>query len=419
MHEQIHHSRKDGTPLPISECKIYRTMKDKKGVHVDDEVFWRKDGTYFEAEYNAFPQMKNGEAIGAVITFTDISERRRKEEEIQYISCHDILTGLHNRRCFEENRARVDIPENLPLSVIFADINGLKMTNDIFGHSAGDKLIKKSADILKQSCRGNDVIARIGGDEFIILLPRTNRDNALKVLERIKTGFINARVEAIKCSISLGCDTKTSPGESLEEIMSNAENEMYKDKTINRKNVNRNIIDTIIETLHARSEREKQHSNSVRDICEEFGELLNLSETQISILKMTGYLHDIGKIVLDKDILTKNKLTEEEIVKMQQHSIVGYRILSLFDETLDIAEYVYSHHEKWNGNGYPRGLKGEQIPLISRIVSIVETYERILNTGNLSYTDRKRRAIDEIRKSAGNDFDPQMAELFANMMEGR
>ena len=417
MHYQIHHSNKDGSPLPISECRIMKTMKDKKGIHTDDEVFWRKDGTCFEIEYNAYPQIKNGEAIGAVISFNDISERRRKEEEIQYINCHDILTGLHNRRCFEENRGKVDIPENLPLSVIFADLNGLKMTNDIFGHVAGDELIKKSAEILKQSCRSKDLIARIGGDGVVVPLPKTRKEKAMKGFGRIKGGLIDARGGAIKGSISLCCDPKTKMSQSFGGKMSNAENEMYKYKTLNRKQVNKNLIDTIVDTLHTRSVREKQHSIAVRDICGAVGELLHLPETQITTLKTTGYLHDIGKIVLDKDILVKNKLTHEEYIIMQQHSAVGYRILNLFDETLDIAEYVYSHHEKWNGTGYPRGLKGEEIPLLSRIVSIVETYDRIIHTGDLPFEDKKKRAISEIRKGAGQDFDPHIAPLFADMME--
>lgn len=416
MHYHIHHSRADRTSLPVEECKIVQAITDKKGVYVDDEVFWRADDTCFEVQYNAYPQIRNGELVGAVITFMDISERKKREEEIQYISCHDILTGLHNRRCFEENNIKVDIPDNLPLSTIFADINGLKMTNDIFGHVAGDELIKKSAEILLKSCRENDVIARVGGDEFIILLPKTNKEDAEKILSQIKSGFLNARVAAIKCSISLGSDTKISSEQSLEEVMTNAENAMYKDKTMNRKSVNKDIIDTLIETLHSMSPSEKQHSIVVSELCGELGAALNLSESQNNKLKLTGFLHDIGKIILDEKFFSKDTLSEEEFEKMQQHSVVGYRILSLFDETLDLAEYVYSHHERWDGNGYPRGLKGEEIPLLSRIVSIVETYERVLNRVDIPPEERRQKAIEAIMDGAGKQFDPQIAEALIQMM---
>jgi len=162
MHHQNHHTRRDGKPFPIDDCRIFQSIKQGKGFEADDEVFWRTDGTSFDVEYHAYPQIKNGEVIGGVVTFMDITERKQREAEIQYLSSHDTLTGLHNRRCFEENRMKIDNPEYLPLSVIFADINGLKMTNDIFGHAAGDELIKKSAEILVRSCRENDIVARVG-----------------------------------------------------------------------------------------------------------------------------------------------------------------------------------------------------------------------------------------------------------------
>lgn len=417
MHQQIHHSRPDGTSFPIDECKIFQSVRQDKGFNVDDEVFWRADGTSFFVEYHSYPQIRNGRVIGAVITFMDITNRKKREEEIQYLNYHDILTGLYNRRYFEDSRDKIDTPDNLPLSVIFADINGLKMTNDIFGHASGDKLIKESAKILMESCRGNDIIARVGGDEFVILLPKTKEENAKKILSRIKSGFLDARVAAIKCSMSLGSDTKVSVDQSLKEIMANAENAMYKDKTMNRKSVNRDIIDNIVETLHSRSIREKQHSIVVSQLCGEVGSALHMPEPEISRLKKAGYLHDIGKIILDESLLSKDSLTGEEREKMRQHSIVGYRILNLFDDTLDLAEYVYSHHERWDGTGYPRGLEEEQIPLISRIISIVETYERALNRGEVSMEERKEKAIKVIREGAGMRFDPQIANLFCKMIE--
>ncbi|MDD4690054.1 MAG: diguanylate cyclase, partial [Eubacteriales bacterium] len=245
MHWQIHHTRRNDTALPVEECKIYKAFIQGEGTRADDEVFWRADGTSFDVEYYSYPQVKDGEIVGAVVTFLDISDRKQKEAEIQYLSYYDILTGLHNRRYSDENRDKIDRPENLPLSVIFADINGLKMTNDIFGHTAGDNLIKESSEILKQICRKKDLVARIGGDEFILLLPNTTEEDARTVVDQIKSGFADARIEAIKCSISLGLDTKDSLSQSVDEIMANAENAMYKDKTMNRKSINRDNIDTI------------------------------------------------------------------------------------------------------------------------------------------------------------------------------
>lgn len=416
MHWQIHHTQRDGEILPAEECKIYKAFIQGNGTHVDDEIFWRADSTPFDVEYYSYPQVKNGEIIGAVVTFMDISDRKQKEAEIQYLSCHDTLTGLHNRRCFEENRDKIDNLDKLPLSVIFADINGLKLTNDIFGHSAGDKLIKKSSEILLLACRQNDVVARVGGDEFIILLPNTTSNDAEKVLATIKSRFADARVEAIKCSIALGLDTKLSSEQALDEVMANAENAMYKDKTMNRKSINKDIIDTIMETLHSKNIKEKDHSINVGKLCAELGTALQLNQTEIIKLSRAGYLHDIGKIALDDSLLSYDSLSENEIETLRQHSVVGYRILSLFDDTLDLAEYIYGHHERWDGAGYPRGLKGEQIPLLSRIINIVETYDRVLNKDDLPLKDRKSAALDVISSGAGTQFDPQIAELFIRLI---
>jgi diguanylate cyclase (GGDEF)-like protein/PAS domain S-box-containing protein/putative nucleotidyltransferase with HDIG domain len=417
MHRLIHHTMKDGTPYPIEVCKIISFMKKGEGLEADDEVFWRADGTSFDVEYHSYPQIKNEKIIGAVVTFMDITERKKRDDEIKFLSNHDVLTGLFNRRYFESNLEKIDIPENLPLSVIFADINGLKMTNDIFGHTAGDKLIKKSSEILKNACRQNDILARVGGDEFIILLPNTTAENCKKIISRIKEEFLDASVEAIKCSISLGQDTKTSPEQSLQETMTNAEDDMYKDKTMNRKSVNRDMISNIIKTLHGKSQVEKEHSYGVSNLCAQLGSALGLSETEINKLKRAGYLHDIGKIVLDENLLRKEVLTDEEAEKVKQHSAVGYRILNLFDDTLDLAEYVYSHHEKWDGTGYPRGLKGEQIPLISRIIAAVELYDRVLNSEGLPPNERKLNAIESIRQGSGTYFDPKIVDKLIEIVK--
>ena len=419
MHSQIHHSHSDGTTFPNEECLVFKAFATGEKAHSDNEVFWRADGTSFDAEYYSYPKIKDGTIIGAVVTFMDISERKQKEAEIKYLSCYDPLTGLHNRRCFEENRAFFDRPENLPLSVIFGDVNGLKMTNDIFGHTAGDELIRKSAEIISRSCRNADIVARVGGDEFIVLLPKTSKEEAEKFLSRIRSGFSDARVEAIKCSLSLGLDTKQTPEQVLDEIIANAENAMYHDKTLGRKSINKEIIDTVIDTLHSRYPREKQHSAVVSELCAEIGTALNLPQTDINKLKRAGFLHDIGKIVLDSTILNKDYLSYGEMEKVQQHSVIGFRILNLFDDTLDLAEFIYAHHERWDGTGYPRGLKGDQIPLISRIIAVAETYERVLRRGEQSPEERKAAALDTVRRATGTQFDPQIAELFASLIERR
>ncbi len=416
MHQQIHHTHRNGAAFQVGDCRILKVFDTGVGTHAEDEVFWRADGSSFAVEYFSYPQVKDGQIIGVVVTFMDISDRKLKDEQIQYLSCHDQLTGLYNRGCFEKLRKELDQPENLPLSLIFADINGLKMANDIFGHGAGDQMIIQTAAILRRACRENDIVARVGGDEFIILLPKTSQKGAESVLARIREGFTDVYVRGIKSSISLGLATKSSPEQSLEEVISHAENNMYREKTSNRKLINKDIIETIIDTLHSRDPREKEHSINVGQLSVQIGKALQLSERELRSLKRAGFFHDIGKIALDEHLLPVGALDDENAEAIQQYAMAGYRILSLGDDTLDVAEYVYAMNERWDGTGYPRGLKGEEIPLLSRIVAVAEAYDRLLYEGEQPMAERKRAVLETIEKAAGTQFDPRIVKIFLQIM---
>jgi diguanylate cyclase (GGDEF)-like protein/PAS domain S-box-containing protein/putative nucleotidyltransferase with HDIG domain len=415
MHALIHHSFEDGSAIPVEQCKISNAILDGKGMHDEDEVFWRADGTSFNVAYHSYPQYKNGVIIGAVVTFMDITDRKKTTEQINYLSSHDPLTGLFNRLYFNNAIKKIDTITNLPISIIYGDVNGLKLANDIFGHAAGDELLQKVAQILKNACRNEDIVARIGGDEFIILLPSTEEKNAQAIIHRIQDEMSKELIKAIKCSVALGSATKTSVQQNIVEVMKNAETEMYKWKTIDRKKNNSDMLETIISTLHQKSPKEKQHSLSVSKLCEKFGHELHMTITEVNKLKEIGYFHDIGKIILDDSLLNrKEKLSDEEKREMQQHPVVGYRIINLFDDKLDLAEGIYGHHEKWDGSGYPKGLKGEEIPRLARIMAVVEYYESIR-------TYRKKTnvqdALLEIKQLSGIKFDPEIVEKFVTMMQ--
>lgn len=417
VHYQIHHSYKDGTPMLIEDCKIVSSLKVGKCINVNDEVFWRADGTCFDVEYNSYPQFKDGVLIGAVVTFIDITERKKVDDEIKYLSYHDSLTGLYNRMFFDVELKRLDVERNLPISIIMGDANGLKLTNDIFGHTAGDALLKKVAEVFKRVCRADDIISRTGGDEFIVLLPKTEALEAEKIINRVKTELSKEQVHAIKGSISMGSYTKVSLEEDILSIISEAEEVMYDEKTLNRKTNNTNQIKTIIETLHKNSPREEMHSENVSKLSVKIGEVMQLNPVEIRILKDAGYLHDIGKIVLDIETLNKNydDLSEQEHKKVKQHSVVGYRILNSFDETLDLAESVLAHHENWDGSGFPKGLEGNDIPRLSRIIAVAENYDSLTNN-KCEKKISKENALNEIKNQSGVKFDPEIVDIFIEMM---
>jgi diguanylate cyclase (GGDEF)-like protein/putative nucleotidyltransferase with HDIG domain len=296
-------------------------------------------------------------------------------------------------------------------------MNGLKLTNDIFGHAAGDLLLKKVARVLKMNCRADDIIARIGGDEFTILLPRTDAEEAATIITRIKSQLEQESVETIKGSISMGCDTKTGMYQDMAHTLENAEARMYAEKTIDRINAKSGTIKTIIGSLHKASAREGLHSENVSRLNERLGKYMALPEAEVRKLKEAGFLHDIGKIILDEALIEKNRvLTEDETKKLRQHPLVGYRILNSFAETLDIAEIALAHHEKWDGSGYPRGLKGGEIPLLSRIMAVAESYDDMTNRLN-QVSLGKEEALKDIRKMAGSRFDPEIVNIFSRLSE--
>lgn len=378
----------------------------------------RNDKEYY-IEYCAAPikdDMDN--AIGVVVVFRDVTERKLQNDKIEYLSYHDSLTGLYNRRFFEEKLRRLDTESNLPMSIIMGDMNGLKLTNDIFGHVFGDALLVKMAEVLKRVCREQDVIARWGGDEFVILLPKTSCDQATDIIKIIKHEFAEENIKAIKGSISMGCATKQKPSDNIKQVLEYAEDMMYSVKTLERDDIRNSAIDYIITSLHENSAREREHSIRVSELCCKMGKALEMSEVEVRKLKEAGYLHDIGKIVLEPGLMNKNHLlTNREWNEVKRHSVIGYRILNSFDNTLDLAESVLAHHERWNGSGYPKGLKGDEIPLIARIIAIVEGYDRMTHDSDNIKAMSKEEAIGVLKENAGVLFDPGLVDVFIKTIQ--
>lgn len=412
----IYHSCKDGCPERKDPLCEYLSCGEAG--HAAEDVLWRSDGTCFDTEYRALPQFKNGQHIGYVVTFTDITDRKREEEKVKYLSCHDSMTGLYSRGFFELKMQELDTEKNLPVSLIYIDLNGLKMMNDTFGHASGDELILKVAEVLKENCRKGDIAARVGGDEFCVLLPQTKSDEAKQLAGKLKEESSRYKINSVPCSMAFGIAVKRKPYQRIEKVMETAETEMYREKSVSQRSFGLEAIKSILNTLYEKRPWEKQHSEKVGRLCGEIGAAMGLPESEIQMLKDAGYLHDIGKIALSDEILGKGPnapLTEGEAYMLRQHPATGYRLLNLSEETLALANGVYGHHERWDGSGYPKGLKGAEIPLISRIIGVAEAYEQIRNKGNYSEKS-KAEALNVIQNGAGTLFDPQIAESFLRMM---
>lgn len=344
---------------------------------------------------------------------TDITQRKQMENRLQYLSYHDQLTGLYNRRFFESDINLIDEEKNLPLTVVMADVNGLKLINDSFGHSVGDDLIKKAAEILKRGCRKEDIIVRLGGDEFIIFMPKIDIYEAEKFIKNIKTASAREKVNSVNISISFGYMTKKSKEENILEVLKKAEDYMYKKKLLESPSMRGKSINTIITTLHEKNKREEEHSYRVSKLCESMGRAIKLEDDEISELKTVGLLHDIGKIAIEENILNKSgKLTDEEWEEIKRHPEIGYRILSTVNEMSDMARYVLAHHERWDGRGYPKGLAGDDIPLQSRIITIADSYDAMVSERSYRGALTKEFAIGELKRGKGTQFDSRLVNVF-------
>ncbi|MFN2363402.1 MAG: diguanylate cyclase domain-containing protein, partial [Halarsenatibacteraceae bacterium] len=351
----------------------------------------------------------------------DISELKEQEAEMDYILYHDSMTGLYNRRFFEEEFKRLDTERQLPMSVIMADLNGLKIINDSFGHQKGDQVLKAAADILKNSCRQEDIAARWAGDEFILLLPQTGQTKAQEICQRIKkeTDKFNNTV-TFPVSMAVGSATKTRPKQRKESILRQAEEEMYVQKMNESSAIKNEILSHLLEDLRSKGHESKDHSYRLASLAQDLGERIGLKDSDLNKLSLLAVVHDIGKATLSDEILyDKRPLTDEDWEEIRKHPERGYRIALSTEKYAGVADEILNHHERWDGTGYPQGIQGKEIPMLARILAIVDAYD--IMTNKQVYKDKisPEAALKEIRKETGKQFDPELALKFIEMMQVR
>jgi len=335
-------------------------------------------------------------------------------DRLLYKTYHDELTGLYNRAYFAEVTQNVDNLK-LPLSLIVADLNCLKITNDTFGHEAGDKLIINMAKIIKDNTKDDYIACRIGGDEMIILMPETNESQSLDILAKIKQATICSDEDPIRPLVALGSATKKDESEHFNKLFKRAEEKMYENKMDESEYTYDKVIGSFKKAILENEYESLEHYERLKDLCLKLGKELDLDKADLHALSLLSDLHDIGKAGIDKEILLKKgPLSHDEWERVKRHPELGFKIVSSSVKFSQVGKGILAHHEHWDGNGYPQRLKGEEIPFIARIFSVVEAYDVMTHERPYKKTFTKDEAIKELQTFAGRQFDSHVVDVFIN-----
>ena len=343
----------------------------------------------------------------------DYTDYKKQQQEIKYLSYHDNLTDLYNRNFMEEEMKRLDSSRQLPISIIMIDVNGLKLFNDTYGHHKGDQLLIKTAKILKASTRSEDIVARWAGDEFVILLPKTTKSQTAKIIQRIEKSCSQTEDDEILISLAVGTAVKEEMEESIFSTFDLADKRMYKQKMSKSRTAKQKLVENILINLESKSSEERAHLERMKKKAAGFADFLGLKNDEKERLKILAELHDLGKIAVPEKILKKEgSLNKKEWEKIKEHSEQGYKIAAASKEFAAAAKEILHHHEHWDGSGYPAGLKAKEIPLLARIISIIDAFDVMCSKNIYSKKMKKEAAVSELRNCAGTQFDPDLTDEF-------
>lgn len=395
-------------------AKIYRG----EDLGLTEYTARRADGTTFPVIIHSFPIFSNGNPIGLRGIIVDISERKQAEDKMKFMSLHDSLTGLYNRACFEQELQRLHSENHLPIGILVCDVDGLKLVNDTLGHDKGDSLLLAATSVITQAVRKKDLVARIGGDEFAILLSCSDEPEVVYVRKRIYHNIeqYNLAHPELILSISVGYAFGEASTD-LSILFKEADNNMYREKLHRKQSARSSIVKTLLKALDERDFITQGHAERLKDMAVNVAIHVGLPEHKLNDISLFAQFHDIGKVGIPDHLLFKpGHLTPEELIKMREHSEIGYRIAMSTPDLAPIAHLILNHHEWWNGQGYPEGLKGEEIPLDCRILSICDAFDAMTNDRPYRQALSHKKAIEELQRKAGIQFDADLVKSFIQVI---
>jgi diguanylate cyclase (GGDEF)-like protein len=377
-----------------------------------------------------------GIEIGAAL------ERARLFEEAREQADRDFVTGLYNHRFVQnelERMLRACVRQGRPLSLVLMDIDNFKLFNDTYGHPAGDRLLKLVAGHLASTCKGEALAGRFGGDEFIVVLPGADRQEAVAFTHSLQEwaagqGFQLRDGERIPLRMSYGLASYPDHGDSRHELLAALDTNLYESKLLGGKIVARSqvqgergelrrlstfgLLESLVTSVDNKDHYTRAHTENVTDYALLLAEELGFSEDVRRTLRIAGLLHDVGKICIPDRILRKpGPLTDEEYEIIKQHVVIADYLLVDLPNVYEVRSAVLHHHERFDGSGYVRGLKGEEIPLLGRLMAVADAFSAMVLDRPYREGRSFEEALDELRRCSGTQFDPQMVDAFVRAVE--
>lgn len=377
-----------------------------------------KDGRTLQMYSNATPIYGPDGGLLRIFGITKNETVRIENEQASFLSTHDILTKTYNRSKLWSILQNLQEEKKNNFCLVLLDVNGMKMINNVFGQLKGDKVLLDVADVICNAFPNDRDIARINGGEFAAVIYNTNMDEIERSCETISQFCQRTNRRLLPISIAWGIACSMETDGDAQALFSLAETRMYINKIHHKQSLHSQVRLSLKEALKSRNAETSDHLNRMEKMVTALGKKLRLSNNDFDRLLLLASMHDVGKLGIPDDIINKpGKLTDEEWKTMKGHSDIGYRIAMASQELSDIGEEILSHHERWDGNGYPRKKAGEEIPLLSRIISIVDTYDVITHKRIYKEAQSHEYAVAELIRGKGTQFDPQIVDLFLEIIE--
>jgi diguanylate cyclase (GGDEF)-like protein len=343
--------------------------------------------------------------------------KKQMEERIIYLTQTDALTNLFNRTFFEKELQKIE-KNKCSFALIICDLDGLKLVNDTMGLHCGDQIIIATAKAIRKTFP-RCAIFRIGGDEFAIVLEcidETVIKHSIRTLQEIVT-LSNRKITNIPITLSCGYAISVNGLIPPENVYLEADNYMLKKKLFRAQSNHSAVFQTLTKALQARDFITEGHAERMHSLVVELATKVGLSELRQTNLRLFAQFHDIGKVGIPDSILFKNSnLTVEEKEMMKRHSEIGFRIAHAAPDLAHLSDWILKHHEWWNGNGYPLGISGKDIPLECRILSIVDAFDAMTHDRPYREALPAEAALAEIDKYSGVQFDPELVRIFIRLV---